>query len=208
MSDPAKLKPSVAGERLPLAVPFVLALLGLASAVAAAHLLVHDAAIDAGRVDTVLEEWAASSPSSQAVVEPLAPIEIVKDCAPVFAVCFEHESDTLPLFLASGSDSLSVAPVRSQIQVLVDWLLDHPQTGLVVSGHADSTGDEFFNMLISHRRASFVKKLLLKAGLGDGRVEVRAFGECLPPETEGRTLLNQRRVSLTVPGYEDCQPEE
>lgn len=71
---------------------------------------------------------------------------------------------------------------------------------LLVEGHTDSRGSEYFNRKLSEQRASAVKSYLIKQGVPAARIIVRAMGESKPLATnateEGRA--KNRRVELSV----------
>ena len=118
----------------------------------------------------------------------------IQDCAPLFFYQFKHGSTRpIDVYLSEKATKLS------------EWLSHHPDAIVLIEGHADSTGPEEFNLLISHRRALAVSKLLATAGVKSEQMITQAFGEYspilgLPPESE-----KNRRVSLRVKGAQACQ---
>lgn len=71
---------------------------------------------------------------------------------------------------------------------------------IAVSGHADSTGTDEYNQVLSFRRADAVKKFLTEnARISPGRIIVRAYGERVPAASndteEGRAA--NRRAEIT-----------
>jgi OOP family OmpA-OmpF porin len=73
-------------------------------------------------------------------------------------------------------------------------------TKLLVEGHTDDRGADWYNQNLSQRRAASVRKWLVARGIAAGRLESKGFGESQPiddNETEaGRQ--NNRRVEFRI----------
>ncbi|PIB17363.1 OmpA family protein [Vibrio rotiferianus] len=79
-------------------------------------------------------------------------------------------------------------------------LRDHNDLTLVVTGHADASGDSDYNQKLAKDRAEQVKRYLTVFGISPDRVETKSLGEELPlyeGQTPGVKLTN-RRVSIEV----------
>lgn len=80
--------------------------------------------------------------------------------------------------------------------------------GIEVSGHADSTGPEDYNLRLSARRAASVKKVLVEEGIDPTVIMTRGYGETVPIASnatpEGRA--KNRRVDVTVTGIKKYMP--
>jgi outer membrane protein OmpA-like peptidoglycan-associated protein len=79
-------------------------------------------------------------------------------------------------------------------------LRDHQALTLVVTGHADASGDTDYNQQLAKDRADQVKRYLTVFGIAPDRVETKSLGEELPlyeGQTPGVRLTN-RRVSIEV----------
>lgn len=78
-------------------------------------------------------------------------------------------------------------------------LVADPQLKITVEGHADSTGEQAFNLDLSQRRAEAVVDYLVGKGVAPSRLSAKGYGEDRPVadnETrEGRA--KNRRVQLT-----------
>ncbi|MEO8409505.1 MAG: OmpA family protein, partial [Propionivibrio sp.] len=102
---------------------------------------------------------------AQAAPSPNQPVVARATCPPPIRIPFELES---------------VQPVTKGVPMdlnqLRTYLHEHPQTRLSVEGHADATGAENYNLLLSYRRAKAVVALLARAGLPEQRMLVRAAG--------------------------------
>jgi OOP family OmpA-OmpF porin len=57
---------------------------------------------------------------------------------------------------------------------------DGNPTMMTVSGHADATGDEYLNLILSARRAGAVKRGLVARGIPANKLELQAFGSSPP----------------------------
>ena len=69
-----------------------------------------------------------------------------------------------------------------------------------VTGHADRSGSDEYNMGLSQRRADAVADLLAAGGVARGALEVSAKGESQPrvPTADGVRELQNRRVEIVV----------
>jgi len=108
------------------------------------------------------------------------------DCAPLFSVSFSH-----------GSVTPRDRNMDKKIGRLARWLNAHPGVIIYVDGHADSSGPEETNLVISYRRAVAIADLLAEAGISKAQLVVRAYGEgssrLLSSESEP-----ERRVTLKI----------
>ena len=99
----------------------------------------------------------------------------------------------------NDSDKLSIN-YRERVLVAARYLKQYPQLTLRVNGHTDAAAGYDYNQDLSLRRANAVKKELVARGIDEEKIEVRAFGEHLPRDTnltwEGR--MNNRRVHVEI----------
>ena len=113
------------------------------------------------------------------------------DCPPLFPISFGLNR-AVPLY---DPDAMVA---------LVTWLLAHPQSILIIDGHADTQGSAFGNLGLSHWRADEMAKRFIAARLPSARITRRAFGQYVPlVGTPGQSSKN-RRVDLSVTGTADC----
>lgn len=110
--------------------------------------------------------------------------ESVGDCAPVFSVGFPH-----------GSIEPNDKDIKRKIKRLAHWLNAHPRAIIFADGHADSSGPEEVNLVLSYRRAAAIADRLSNAGAPKAKIIIRAYGEgaSLVPSTESEP---GRRVTL------------
>ena len=58
---------------------------------------------------------------------------------------------------------------------LASYLINDPASVVEIGGHTDAQGDDFYNTLLSNKRANFVKDYLLKKGVKESSVIVNAY---------------------------------
>ena len=75
-----------------------------------------------------------------------------------------------------------------------------PNAKILLSGHADITGDEEYNVTLAMKRAESIKKYLVSRGIEESRISVVSFGETKPKflskTATGRAL--NRRVEVYI----------
>jgi peptidoglycan-associated lipoprotein len=83
-----------------------------------------------------------------------------------------------------------------------DWLKQHPDSQLWIQGYADIRGDIFYNLVLSYRRAQFVKSKLVTQGVDASRIGfATGWGKLYPvcQETDDSCYQKQRRVDIVPP---------
>ncbi|MCB9256708.1 MAG: OmpA family protein [Chitinophagales bacterium] len=102
----------------------------------------------------------------------------------------EFETGKANIKKSSEKDLKDLAKVLNENKDLV----------LVISGHADDTGEAEANMLLSENRSKAVKAFLVNLGVEEGRITTLHYGDTKPlasnDTAEGRKL--NRRVELEV----------
>jgi outer membrane protein OmpA-like peptidoglycan-associated protein len=208
----ASMRFAVPGERAPA---WLAALLGAIGVVTFAWSGVHlvdgrepttvvglaSAVVDADAVDgagggaaPTRVAAAVDGPTASALTAP--PTETLNapepsDCPPLFSVRFGRTS------------SHAIDLEAPAIAALVTWLRRHPDSALVIQGHADAVGKARFNFALSHRRARAVARRFAEAGLPKRRMVVQAVGE-FQPRVDG-DLADNRRVVLRATRAEGCR---
>ncbi|MEM7548827.1 MAG: OmpA family protein [Bacteroidota bacterium] len=84
---------------------------------------------------------------------------------------------------------------------LSNFLLDHPDFSLKISGHTDSEGSPDFNLDLSQRRAEAIKEYItLFGGVGEERVIAEGYGSSRPivEETNEEDAKLNRRVEFQI----------
>jgi len=117
---------------------------------------------------------------------------VASDCAPLFSITFKR-----------ADDRPQVADMKQKMERLAAWLNANPTATLSLDGHADASGPEEFNLLLSFRRAAAVAALLEDAGTSRTQLVVRAYGEGQSSLRSADAVL-ERRVALTIDAGEPC----
>ncbi len=97
--------------------------------------------------------------------------------------------------LNDASIQPNLYPLLNEIVAL---LKANPGSSIVLEGHADATGEDEFNQLLSQKRTESLRKYLLSQGIDPDRVQTGSFGESRPKflntTPKGRAL--NRRVEV------------
>lgn len=96
-------------------------------------------------------------------------------------------------------DSNSDTPAAKDIDTLMkhaQYLKDHPNMVLMISGHSDSRGSQLYNQHLSKRRAVNVAYLLLEAGVPGEQLRMKGMGDAVP-RTDPENYEENRRVEFT-----------
>jgi outer membrane protein OmpA-like peptidoglycan-associated protein len=87
---------------------------------------------------------------------------------------------------------------------LVDFLRQHPKRTATIEGFTDSRGGEDANVVLSQRRASAVRDVLVGHGAPAERLSVHGYGEAYPVAGNDTATGRQmnRRVEIVL-SHED-----
>jgi OOP family OmpA-OmpF porin len=112
-----------------------------------------------------------------------------------------QEGVPVPLDLKFDFGVATLRPVSAPaIRALADFMKRHPETKVMIEGHADNQGEAEYNLLLSQWRADSVKQALMKHGIAPARISVSGVGETQPIASnatkEGRA--KNRRVVATI----------
>lgn len=91
---------------------------------------------------------------------------------------------------------------RNIIIAHAQYLVQHPNTKVVLEGHTDERGTREYNIALGERRAKAVSQLMQLQGVAQSQIQVVSFGEERPVamgHDESAWRLN-RRVEITYPG--------
>ena len=85
-----------------------------------------------------------------------------------------------------------------------DWLKQHSDAHFWIEGYADVRGDIFYNLVLSYRRAQFVKTSLTKRGVSDAQIGYATGWGKLYPVCEQNMKSDEcyqknRRVDMVLP---------
>ncbi len=111
-----------------------------------------------------------------------------------------------------ASNSATVTPeMYPDLNKLANFLIDHPDVKMIISGHTDSDGNEEQNQQLSQKRALAIMDYLVHfANVNQEQVEAIGYGSARPivPEekTEEDKKLNRRvEFELIRPGEEEAR---
>ena len=88
---------------------------------------------------------------------------------------------------------------RVMLEQHAQYLLENPQTLIVISGHADNRGPEAYNQHLSELRAKRVAGVLIDLGVPEERITIQALG-AEDPASDLQRWHENRRVEIR---YED-----
>ena len=83
---------------------------------------------------------------------------------------------------------------------LLDHLKKYNQSTVSIAAHADSQGNEQYNLSLSKKRAEYIKKILIERGIDSTRISTKYLGETQPRyknDTKEHKRLNRRAVITT-----------
>lgn len=143
---------------------------------------------------------------AEAAVEKEPPLAAEKESsetdrqAPATADCLPTVS--VPFARASARPILN--GLETSIDPLREWIKLHRDAILLVEGHADATGPEQYNVVLSYSRAKAVIAWLVRSGFPERQMVVRAAGAG-PARNLPDGSANNRRVILQVEGVGTCE---
>ena len=151
---------------------------------------------------------------------PLLAILMPTTCILALAACSQHPSpsaaETVPtastssfapakttstpsdvqVFFDSGSSSLSAEANQKLDEAARLYREGHPAV-MFVTGHADSVGGEYPNLVLSGQRAQATKEALVARGIPADRLQLQAMGSSLPRDAKQAPPTENRRVVIT-----------
>ncbi|MFO0664220.1 MAG: OmpA family protein [Polyangiaceae bacterium] len=204
MTDSAS-RYSVPGEGAPMVVPLALALVGVAATMLAARAWegTHDVGWG-GAEPTIAVVATASAAATATASVPLvssAAVPSAKATAGQRATGVAAEPKCTEIVIPFERMAL-VPSIEGEARIgpLAQWLSSHEEARVTLDGHADSTGSEEGNLVLSRARANAVRMRLERSGIPRERLTVRAFGAFWPEEGIPTDASANRRVVLRVRG--------
>ena len=91
--------------------------------------------------------------------------------------------------------------MHNDLDKVANFLIDHPNLGLRISGHTDSAGKEESNLKLSQDRADAIRRYLLEEfNIKDSRVEAIGYGSSKPivEELTNKDRQLNRRVEFEI----------
>ena len=145
-------------------------------------------------INTPIDTLSAVEPDPIVAVEPEPEPEVIPTPA--------NPTRTLLNTISDYPVNLSEVP-QSQKQGLKDLaaqLQANPALTLVISGHADITGSEGYNIALSRKRAASVKAYIISQGVPTARIKIEYYGSSKPIASndtiQGR--MKNRRVDIEL----------
>ncbi len=137
------------------------------------------------KVDMV--QLAKTHPHGTTIKVPLDPLRI------------DSKLSLDPIFFMRGKDKILSASF-TELDRIGEVLRAHPSLQIRVDGHTDNIGDEWALVELSRKRATAVKRYLVKTGIQSYRIKTRGYGANRPlnnNKTEALRAKN-RRVELVI----------
>lgn len=150
-------------------------------------------------IDQQDEQYVMVSPSLHlAIYKPSQPsADDMDDNEPVQMVKLNEPNELKKLekyTFRFDSDNYNIAKEDlAELKAHAQFLIDHPNFTLTVSGHTDHTGSKAHNQKLSEQRAQFVADILVTYGVPKSQLIVDGYGETVPVSDK---LEENRRVEL------------
>lgn len=111
-------------------------------------------------------------------------------------------NESIVTFAFDSSNLTTLA--KTNLDKLVQVLVNNPDTNINIYGHTDSKGSDDYNQKLSERRANSVKAYLVSKGIASSRMFALGEGESMPVASndteEGRA--KNRRVEFAITANE------
>lgn len=134
-------------------------------------------------------------------------------CALALAACSRHSPSTagspaagsvqtagapsdVQVFFDDGSATLSDA-ANQKLDQTVRLYREGQPIMMYLTGHTDSSGSEYQNLVLSGQRAQATKEALVARGIPADRLQLEAMGSSLPRDPDTPIPENNRRVVIT-----------
>jgi outer membrane protein OmpA-like peptidoglycan-associated protein len=89
---------------------------------------------------------------------------------------------------------------QGPLQANAQWLKEHPDIYFYVDGYASTRGELLYNLVLSQRRADYIRQQLIALGIPQNRILLAVgWGQLYPvcPEQNEECWSKNRRVTLT-----------
>jgi OmpA family len=84
-----------------------------------------------------------------------------------------------------------------------EWLKQHPDAQFWIQGYADIRGDIVYNLVLSYRRAQWIKQSLVKRGVNESQIGfATGWGKLYPVcgQNDSQCFQKNRYVEMVLPG--------
>ena len=107
-----------------------------------------------------------------------------------------------PLYFPYDQNTIS-SNEESKIAAVAQYLLGHPEAGVVIEGYCDERGTEEYNRALGERRANAASEMLVDVyGIESSRIKTVSYGEERPAVTgTGDAVWSKNRRDEFVPVY-------
>ena len=107
-----------------------------------------------------------------------------------------------PLYFPYDQNTISSSE-ETKVASVAEYLLGHPEAGVVVEGYCDERGTEEYNRALGERRALAASEMLIDIyGIESARVKTVSYGEERPAVTgTGDSVWSKNRRDEFVPVY-------
>ena len=107
-----------------------------------------------------------------------------------------------PLYFPYDQNTIS-SNEESKIAAVAQYLLGHPEAGVVIEGYCDERGTEEYNRALGERRALAASEMLIDIyGIESARIKTVSYGEERPAVTgTGDAVWSKNRRDEFVPVY-------
>ena len=107
-----------------------------------------------------------------------------------------------PLYFPYDQNTISSSE-ETKVSAVAQYLLGHPEAGVVIEGYCDERGTEEYNRALGERRALAASEMLIDIyGIESARIKTVSYGEERPAVTgTGDAVWSKNRRDEFVPVY-------
>jgi outer membrane protein OmpA-like peptidoglycan-associated protein len=124
------------------------------------------------------------------------PVTQANGVAPTASAAPSSAPKDVQLFFGDGSTALT-EEADQKLDFAARLYREGNPVVMFVSGHADKSGAEYRNLVLSGERARTVKQALVARGIPADRLQLRAMGTSLPEDPNTPMPEDNRRVVIT-----------
>ena len=111
----------------------------------------------------------------------LTPIDSVKKEIQIIETPVEGTAFVLKdIQYETDQTDLNPAAQKAINDILIPFLLSHPDDKVIVSSHTDDAGSHKYNQVLSQHRAQKVMQYLISKGIAANRIQAKGYGETKP----------------------------
>jgi len=119
--------------------------------------------------------------------------------APMQSIAIGNEFILENIFFDAGKYTLKEVS-KTELNVLVSYLLAHPSLKIEIGGHTDNDGTELANQELSEKRAKAVYDYLINQNISSDRLSYKGYGESQPITTNDsvENKAKNRRTAFKI----------